>query len=77
LQTILDDERAIGVGHIETVDHHDGANCYLDPGAPEPKHFRDMSVLKKELPGVLIVFLIKGAASDEDSDGHSMLRGPH
>jgi hypothetical protein len=30
-----------------------------------------VGVLKKELSGVLVVFLIKGAAGDEDSDGHS------
>jgi hypothetical protein len=29
-----------------------------------------VGVLKKELPRVLVVFLIKGAAGDEDSDGH-------
>ena len=43
---------------------------HLDARTPQPKHFRDVSILKKELPGVLVVFLIEGAAGDEDSDGH-------
>ena len=63
-QTVLHDEGAIGIGHIEAVDHHDGANGNLDSRTSQPKHFRDVSILKKELPRVLVVFLIKGAAGD-------------
>jgi hypothetical protein len=69
-QAVLHDESAIGIGHFQAVDHRDGADGNLDPRTSQPKHFRDVGVLKKELPGVLVVFLIEGAAGDEDSDGH-------
>ena len=70
LKAVLHDEGAIGFGHFEAVDHHDGANGNLDSRTSQSEHFRDVSILKKELPGVLVVFLIEGAAGDEDSDGH-------
>src|SRR5438477_1757661 len=69
-EAILHDERAIGIGHLQAVEHHDGADGHVDPRTSEPEHLGDVGVLKKELPGLLVVFLIKGAAGDEDSDGH-------
>ena len=40
------------------------------PRTSEPQHFGDVGVFEKELAGSLVVFLIEGAAGDEDSDGH-------
>ena len=70
-QAVLHDEGAIGIGHLQTVDHHDGADGNLDPRTSQPEHFRDVGVLKKEPPRVLVVFLIKGPAGDKNSDGHA------
>ena len=70
LKAVLHDKGAIGVGHFETIDHHDRADGHLDARTSQPEHFRDVSVLKKELAGAFVIFLIEGAAGDEDSDGH-------
>src|SRR5207249_11331780 len=70
LQSVLHDESAIGVGHFKAIDHHDGANGNYDSRTSQPQHFRNVGVLKKELPRVLVIFLIEGAAGNENSDGH-------
>ena len=70
LQTVLHDEGATGIGHLEAVDHHDGSDGNLDPRTSQLQHFRNVGVLKKELPRVLVIFLIEGAAGNENSDGH-------
>src|SRR5262245_14995840 len=62
LQTILYDESPIGIRHLHAVDHHHGPDGYLDPRSPESEHFGKMSILEVELSGVLVVFLIEGAA---------------
>ena len=70
LETVLDDERAVGVSHFQAVDHHDRADGYFHPRPSQPQHLGKMSVLEVKLPGALVVFLVERAAGDEDSDGH-------
>ena len=70
LKAVLHDEGAIGLGHFETVDHHHGANGGLDPRSSQPKHLGNMGILKEELAGAFVIFLVEGAAGDEYSDGH-------
>jgi hypothetical protein len=70
LQTILHDERAIGVGHFKAIDHHYGQNSYFDARPSQAKHLGNMSVLEVKLSVPLVVFLIEGAAGDEDANDH-------
>jgi hypothetical protein len=70
LKAVLHDEGAIGVGHFEAVDHHDCTDGHPHSRTSQPEHLRDVGILKKELAGAFVVFLIEGAAGDENSDGH-------
>src|SRR5207248_10638553 len=70
---ILNDECAIGIGHFQTVDHHYGADGDLDTRASQAKHLRNVSILEIEFPGKFVIFLIKGAAGNENSDGHGSI----
>src|SRR5262245_2878004 len=70
LPALIDDDRAIGVGHFETVDHHQGPHGHVQPAPAEPQHLGQMRVLERQRAGELVVLLVERAAGHEDPDGH-------
>ena len=70
LNAVLHDESAIVIGHFEAVDQHHGADGHLDLRSSQPEHLRDVGLLEVELAGAFVVFLIKRAAGNENTNGH-------
>ena len=67
--TAGDDGSPAGIGHLEAVDHHERFDFDAELAAAEAEHIGNVGVLKEQLAGELVVFLIERAAGDEDSDG--------
>src|SRR3954470_11762091 len=76
LNAVLYDESAIVIGHFEAVDHHHGADGHLDLRSPQPEHLRDVGVFEVELAGAFVVFLVEGAAGNEDANRHDNASNP-
>src|SRR3954462_10412065 len=74
LQAVLHDEIPIGVGHVQAIGHHDGANGYVHLRPSQPEHLGNVRILKIELTGSLVVFLVERTAGGEDSNSHGMFR---
>ncbi len=66
---LFDDDLAGGGGHLEAVDHHEGTDLEMQVAAAELQHLVDVRVFEIEPAGQFVVFLIEGAAGDEDADG--------
>ena len=62
-------DRTASAGHLEAVDHHERFDFDVELAAAEAEHIRNVRVLKEQLAGELVVFLVEGAAGDQDSDG--------
>ena len=62
--------RALLVGHLEAVDHHQRLDVDIQPASPAPQHLVDVRVSEVEPAGELVVFLVERAAGDEDANGH-------
>ena len=60
---------AVGGGHVQAVDHHEGLDGDLEAAAAEAEHVVEVGALEEQLAGELVVFLVEGAAGDEDVDG--------
>lgn len=67
---MLQNELPVGVGHLETVDHHDGAQIDFQTAAPELQHFVDVRVFEIQRAVDFVVLFVKRPAGDEDFDGH-------
>ena len=72
-RAILHDECTIGIGHFETVDHHHSADGYLHARTSQTKHLRNVSILEIKFAGKFVIFLIEGAAGNENSNGHGSI----
>ena len=65
----LDDAGAVGLGHVEAVDHEERLDVDVEAAAAALEHLRDVGVLEEQAPRELVVLLVEGAAGDEDADG--------
>ena len=63
-------QAAVGIGYLETINHHHGPDGHLHLRSSEPEHLIDVSILEKELAGGFVIFLIERAAGNKDSDNH-------
>jgi hypothetical protein len=64
-----EDSSPAGVGHLEAVDHHERFDFDAELAAAEAEQIGNVGVLKKQLAGEFVVFLVERAAGDQDSDG--------
>jgi len=65
---VLQDVPAVGVGHVERIDHHQGPDLDLEARPPQPEHLGDVRVLEEEVSGELVVLLVERPPGDEDAD---------
>src|SRR5215217_6201418 len=72
LQAVLHDKISIGIGHVQAIGHHDGANGYFHLRPSQPEHLGNVTILEIELTGSLVVFLVERTAGGEDSNSHGM-----
>src|ERR1017187_5778080 len=63
------DVAAVGIGHLQAVDHHEGFDLHFQQAPAETQHVAGMRALEEQLAVQLVVFLVEGAAGDEDADG--------
>src|SRR5204863_9826701 len=66
----LEDHAAIGVAHVETVDHHHRAHGEVEMTAPELQHLVEVGVAEEELAAELVVLLVEGPAGHQHPDRH-------
>lgn len=59
------------VGHVEAVDHHKRSYGHVKGTPAALKHFGQVGLLKKELPGEFIVLFVESAAGYKYADGHN------
>jgi hypothetical protein len=72
----INDPRAIGVGHVEAVDHHQRLDRRLDARAAEAQHLGQMRGPERETAVDLVVGLVEGATGHDDANHSSGLRCP-
>src|SRR5450759_5541095 len=60
---------AAGIGHLQAVDRHEGFDLHLQQAAAKPQHVAGVRALEEQFAGEFVVFLVEGAAGDEDADG--------
>jgi len=65
---IVGDDGAIGIGHLQAVDHHQGFDVDIEGATPGDQHFGEVGILEIQFALDVIVFFIEGAAGDEDLD---------
>src|ERR1017187_2813518 len=63
------DVAAVGIGHLQAVDHHEGFDLHFQQAPAETQHVAGMRALEEQLAVQLVVFLVEGAAGDEEADG--------
>ena len=61
---------AAGIGHLQAVDHHEGFDIDVQAAAAEAEHVGEVGLLEEQFARELVVFLVEGAAGDEDADAH-------
>jgi hypothetical protein len=72
LQTMINDDLPVLVGHLETVDHHEGAEIYLEFAPSQLKHLVEVRVFEKELSVEFIVLFVECPTCDKDPDSHTI-----
>jgi len=75
--TVADDEIAIGIRHIEAVDHHQRADGHIDAGTAKAQHLWQMRVRERQLAFDLVVGLVECPTGDEDAYHGAGLIRPH
>ena len=53
---IVGDDGAVGIGHLQAVDHHQGLDVDIEGAAAGDQHFRQVGVLKIQFTFDVIVF---------------------
>src|SRR4030095_8498164 len=71
LATRADDHGTLSVGHLEAVDHHERLPVDVQPASSAPQHLVDVRVPEVQPAAQLVVFLVEGAAGDEDANAHA------
>ena len=46
----LQDQLAVGIGHLQAVDHHEGFDRDVEPAAAQPQHVGEVRSLKNSSP---------------------------
>jgi hypothetical protein len=70
LFTIIENQLPVVISHIQTVDHHQGADIDINTGTTKFQYLMHVRIFEKQLACYFIVFLIKGTAGYENSGGH-------
>ena len=57
--------------HVQAIDHCHGFDGEVEPGAPQPQHFRDVRIAKEQAAREFVVVLVEGAAGHQVPDSHA------
>ena len=64
--TIVGNDGAVGIGHFQAVDHHQGFDVGVNGTTPGDQHLGQVGILEIQFPFNVIVLFVKSTASYED-----------
>ena len=70
---LFDDGLPVGGGHLQAVNHHEGAHGKVELAPGQREHFGEVRVLEEQLSVELVVFLVERTAGDKNAYGHGKI----